>query len=92
MSHRFHLRIDRRRRDFGVRQGGPQELLMPARGLRIGFAAGVDQRSTQFVEDQRTPVQPNQASIVEVDQQAARGGTEERIGVGNNGDHAISAG
>ena len=56
MSQCFDLRIDSRHRDLGMRQGGAQEMLMQARGLRIDFAAGVDQRPTQFVKDQREKI------------------------------------
>lgn len=41
--------------------------------------------------DERAPVQADQAAIVEVDQQPARGGAEERVGVGDDRDHALSA-
>ena len=58
---------------------------MPACGPRIDFATGVDQRWAQFVEDQRAPVKADQASIVEMDQQAARGGAEQRIGSATTG-------
>ena len=58
----------------------------------IGLAAGVDERPTQLVEDERAPVQADEALVVEVDQQAARGGAEQRVGVGDDGDQEMSAG
>jgi hypothetical protein len=85
--HRFEVLLHQGHRQFGVRESGPHELLMPLCRLAVGFAARIDQRAAQLFENQRAPVQPDEPAVVEVNQQAARGGTEERIGVRNNGNH-----
>ena len=64
---------------------------MTSRRLAVGFASGVDERAAQLVQDQRTPMQVDRALVVEVDQQAACGGAEQGVGVGDDRDHRGSA-
>ena len=47
----------------------------------------VDQRTPQLIEQQRASVQADEPLVVEVDQQAARGGAEEHVGIGDSWRH-----
>ena len=64
---------------------------MTSRRLAVAFASGIDESAAQLVHDQRAPMQVDRALVVEVDQQAASGSAEQRVGVGDDRDHRASA-
>jgi hypothetical protein len=70
------LCLDLPRRDLGLRQSRPHELFVATRRFGIRLAAGVHERTAQFVEDQWAPVQADLSLVVEMDQQTAGGRAE----------------
>lgn len=75
------------RRYLGLRQCSPHELFVAARRFGIRLAAGVNECTAQLVEDHRAPVQADEPLVVQVDQQAAGGRAEQRVGIGGDREH-----
>jgi hypothetical protein len=86
-THACKLNLDFQSGDLGMRQGFLHQVLVTPRRIDIRLAASLHERTAEFIEDQWTPVQSYQTSVVEVDQESTRGRAEKSVGICNNWNH-----
>ena len=63
----------------------------PARSWAISLATGLHQGPAHLAQDERAPVQPGESLVVEVDQQAAGGAAEQRVGIRDDGNRHLDS-
>ena len=86
-THACKLNLDFQSGDLGMRQGFLHQVLVTPRRIDIRLAASLHERTAEFIEDQSTPVQSYQTSVVEADQESTRGRAEKSVGICNNWNH-----